>query len=267
MKKYLAPLLSSLALSAASAVFAADSVATPASTPPAVTKLGVGFDYSSGKYGFTQSTEVFSVPANLSYEQGRWMFKATVPYITIKGPASVVAGTGAGGGGVPGRPTTSSESGVGDVMVAGTYHARPVPGELNVDFTGRVKFGTADEGKGLGTGLTDYYAQIDLYQNFGAITPFGNVGYRILGSNAAFPLKDGLYASAGAAYRVSDKTVVGAAYDWRSRIIEGAANGTDAIAFISTTPVESWNFLAYVLKGFNDASPDYGIGGLATYRF
>jgi len=27
------------------------------------------------------------------------------------------------------------------------------------------------------------------------------------------------------------------------------------------------NFLGYVIKGFNDASPDYGLGGLATYKF
>ena len=152
-------------------------------------------------------------------------------------------------------------------MLSATYHARPVPGELNVDFTGRVKFGTADEDKGLGTGETDYYGQIDLYQNFGTITPFGTVGYRVLGTNATFQLKDGMYASAGAAFRVSTKTVVGAAYDWRSRIIEGAQNGTDAIAFVSTSPNDRWNVLGYLLTGFNDASPDYGVGGLATYKF
>jgi hypothetical protein len=267
MKITLTSVLFCLTLGGTSAVFAAESATTPVTTPSPTTKLGVGFDYSSGKYGFTDATEVFSIPANLSYEQGPWMFKATVPYITIKGPASVVVGAGAIGGGQPGRPTKSSESGLGDVVIAGTYHARPVPGELNIDFTGRVKFGTADDAKGLGTGLTDYYAQVDLYQNFGVITPFANIGYRILGSNAAFPLKDGLYATAGAAYRLSDKTVVGAAYDWRSRIIEGAQNGTDALAFVSTTPNESWNFLAYALAGFNDASPDYGLGGLATYKF
>lgn len=233
---------------------------------PAVIKLGVGFDYSRGDYGFPQSTEVFSIPLNLSLDKDRWAFKATLPFITIKGPASVVTGTGAASG-APARPTTKSESGVGDAMLSATYHARPVPGELNVDFTGRVKFGTADEDKGLGTGETDYYGQIDLYQNFGTITPFGTVGYRVLGTNATFQLKDGMYASAGAAFRVSPKTVVGAAYDWRSRIIEGAQNGTDAIAFVSTNPNDRWNVLGYLLTGFNDASPDYGVGGLATYKF
>ena len=267
MNKHLCPLVLSV-LMAGSSLANAQTETPVEPVTPAVIKLGVGADYSSGDYGFTQSTEVLSVPVNLSYDQDRWGFKATIPYITIKGPASVVTGTGGGGAsGAPARPTSQTESGLGDVMVSATYHARPVPGELNIDLTGRVKFGTADESKGLGSSETDYYAQVDLYQNFGTITPFGSFGYRMLGSNATFPLKDGFYASAGAAFRVSSKTVVGAAYDWRSRIIDGAVNGTDAIAFISTNPNERWNFLGYVLKGFNDASPDYGVGGAATYKF
>jgi len=35
---------------------------------------------------------------------------------------------------------------------------------LNVDLTGGSRFPTANQNKGLGTGETDYYAQVDLYQ-------------------------------------------------------------------------------------------------------
>jgi hypothetical protein len=247
----------------ASTVVAADS---PVATTPAVVKLGIGYDYSKGDYGFTQDTEVSSIPANLSYDQDRWAFKLTVPYITIKGPATVVTGSG-GASGAPPRPTTNSESGFGDVMLSTTYHARPVPGELNVDLTGRVKFGTADVDKGLGTGKADYYAQLDLYQNFGVLTPFGNVGYRFLGRSTEFPLKDGFYATIGSAVRINSSTVGGVAFDWRSKIVSGAQDGTDALAFISTNPNTRWNLLAYVIKGFNDASPNIGVGGSATYKF
>lgn len=235
------------------------------STKPAVIKLGSGFDYSRGKYGFTQATEVLSIPVNASYEQDRWAFRASVPFITIKGPASVVAGQAPVA--APGRPVTQSESGLGDPTLSATFHAHPVPGEWNVDLTGRVKFGTADEAKGLGTGENDFYAQIDSYRTFGDITPFLSAGYRFLGSSTVYPLKDGLYASVGCSYRVVGTTVVGAAFDWRSKIIEGAKNGTDSIAFISTDLSAKWNFLGYVLVGFNDASPDFGIGSAATYKF
>ncbi len=263
--RYLAPVL--LPLLAATAL-AQSSTATPAAvkTTSGVLKVGTGFDYSTGKYGFTQSTEVWSIPLNLSYDVQHWAFKATIPYLTIKGPASVVAGT-AGTEGIPARPTTNTEADIGDVTLSGTYHARPVPGALNIDFTGRVKFGTAPVNKGLGTGETDYYTQVDLYQNFGTITPFATIGYRFLGRNATFELKDGAYVTAGAAFRVSSKTVVGAAYDWRSRIVNGAQNGSDALAFISANPTSVWNLLGYLLVGFNSASPDIGVGGQITYKF
>ena len=55
--------------------------------PPAVIKLGAGFDYSRGDYGFTEDTIVTLVPLNLSVDKDRWAFKATVPFITIEGPA------------------------------------------------------------------------------------------------------------------------------------------------------------------------------------
>lgn len=262
-------LLRALAFLSLPAGLFAQEATSPAPAPtPANIKLGVGYDYSRGSYGLSQDTEVTFIPLHLNYDLDRWAFKASIPYITIKGPATVVAGGGTGsGGGAPTRPTTSSESGLGDITFSGTYHLRPVPGELNIDLTGRVKLGTADEDKGLGTGETDYYVQIDLYQNFGVITPFANVGYRFLGSNPSFQLEDGFYATAGAAFRLSDTTIVGAAYDWRYRIIDGAKNGTDALGFISYTPNETWNVLGYILIGFNDASPDLGLGTLLSYKF
>lgn len=260
--------LSALILFACSSagVTAAETATPVETTPPAVVKLAVGLDYSTGDYGFTQDTEVWSSPTSLSYEKGRWALKGTVPFLSITGPATIVSGTGPAAGAPP-RPTTKTERGLGDAMLAATYHARPVPGELNIDLNGRVKFPTADEDRGLGTGEMDYYTQVDLYQNFGAITPFATVGYRFLGSSASFTLNDGLYATAGAAYLLSPKTVIGAAYDWRSRIIDGAEHGTDALAFISTSPTKQLSLLAYGIFGFNDASPNLGIGGLVTYKF
>lgn len=226
-----------------------------------VTKLGLGFDYSRGDYGFASDTEVYSFPAHFSYEQDRWLFRAIVPYIEIKGPASVVGGSGTL------RPTSRSESGLGDIVLSGTYHARPVPGGLNVDLTGRVKLATADEDKGLGTGETDYYAQVDLYQAFDTFIPFATFGYRFLGRSAIYPLKDGLYASAGTSLRVSSTTIVGAAYNWRRRIIDGAQDGSDATFFFAVNPDPTWNLTGYVLTGFNDASPDLGLGALISYRY
>jgi hypothetical protein len=262
-KPLLACLLATFALSLPSTQ-AAETTDAPV-TNPAVIKLGSGFDYSRGRYGFTQVTEVFSVPLNLSYDQDRWTFRASIPYITIKGPASVIAGEVPMA--APGRPLTKYQNGLGDPVFSATFHAHPVAGEWNVDLTERAKLGTADTAKGLGTGENDYYTQIDFYRTYGSFTPFGTVGYRVLGSNAMFPLKDGLYASLGGSYRVGSGTIVGGAFDWRSKIIESAQDGTDGLVFVSTDLNARWNLLGYALVGFNSASPDVGFGGSATFKF
>jgi hypothetical protein len=232
---------------------------------PAVIKLGSGFNYSRGDYGFSQDTELWSVPLNLSYDIPRWALKSSFSYLTVKGPANVATGTTPSPG--PARPTSAKQSGLGDTSLSATYHANPVPGELNVDFTARVKLPTGDDDKGLGTGETDYYLQTDVNQTFGKVTLIATAGYRFMGSNEVTRLKDGLYAMAGAAYRLTDKTVAGAAYDWHSKIIEGSDNAHNLLAFVATNPNDRWNLLAYGLMGFNDASPEIALGGLATFKF
>ena len=44
--------------------------------------VGVGFDYSSGTYGESQSTDILYIPVIGKYEIEDWAFKLTVPYIS-----------------------------------------------------------------------------------------------------------------------------------------------------------------------------------------
>lgn len=264
-----------LALTATSFAFAQSDPSSAASTdnstaatPPASSlKVGIGADYSSGDYGFSDDTEVFSTSLNLTHESQQWLLRAVVPYVTVRGPASVVNGSGAVFA-APARPTRSSKSGIGDVIGSATFHARPSADHVNVDFTGRVKFGTADEAKGLGTGETDFYAQTDLYQRFGHVTPFTSLGYRFLGKTSLYQLKDGPYASLGSIFQTTDATSVGLSLDWRSRIVAGGKDAFESTLFVVHNPTASrWNLVGYVLKGYTDASADLGLGGLVNYRF
>src|SRR5258705_1572146 len=84
-----------------SALFGADGVFT----------LGTGFDYTTGKYGTSEKTEILYVPLSGKYETGPWTFRAVVPYIRITGPGNVV-GAGADRVTLPGASTTRrTESG------------------------------------------------------------------------------------------------------------------------------------------------------------
>ncbi|HKB56412.1 MAG TPA: hypothetical protein VKC51_02385 [Lacunisphaera sp.] len=246
-----------LALLTGTAVLSAQS--TP--TPPAVTTLSTGFDYSRGDYGFTTNTEVFSTPLNLGYENHAWALSANFSYLRIKGPATVVAGSGTA------RPTSASESGLGDIYLGATYHFGPVAEQTNLDATARVKLPTADEARGLGTGAADYYGELTLSHIFTSVTPFATAGYRVLGDTATYQLRNGVYASGGAHFRVSPTSIVTALLNWRQPIVQGSDSSFDATAMFTRDYNARWRVMAYATKGFTNASPDVGAGFQASYRF
>ena len=229
--------------------------------PPAVITVGTGFDYSRGYYGFGTATEVFSVPLNLGYENGPWLFSAGFSHLTIKGPATVVGGAGAA------RPTSATESGLGDIYAGATYQFGQVAGPLNLAATARVKLPTADEARGLGTGAADYYGELTLSRTMGSATPFVTAGYRVLGDSTTYQLRDGAYVSGGAHFRLSAASVLTTVLNWRQPIVAGGDDSTDAMLMLTHDCDARWRIMAYALTGFTDASPDFGTGLQVSYRF
>lgn len=235
--------------------------AQPTPPPPPVSSIGSGFDYSSGDYGFSEDTEVFSVPLDLAYEDGPAAWRVSFSYLTIKGPATVVGGGGAA------RPTSNTESGFGDIYLSGTYRFGETLGKWELDGTVRVKAPTASESRGLGTGEWDVYGQLDLHRTFGKVTPFASLGWREFGTSAAYPLHSGIYTSAGAHFRPSASTVITGAFNWGERILDGEDDTTDALIAVTHDVNPNWRILVYALTGFTDASPDIAVGGRLTYRY
>lgn len=234
---------------------------TVATRPPAVASVATGFDYSRGDYGFATDTEVLSVPLNLGYESGPWLLSAGFSHLTIKGPATVVGGSGAT------RPTAASESGLGDIYLGATYQFGQVVGSMDLAASFRVKLPTADEDRGLGTGATDYYGELTLSRTVGNATPFLTAGYRVLGDSSTYQLLDGAYVSGGAHFRLSPSSIVSAVLNWRRAIVAGGEDSTDAMLMFTHDFSASWRLLAYGLAGFTTGSPDIGTGLQVSYRF
>jgi len=233
-------------------------------TPLALTltnSAATGLDYSTGKYGFSDSTEVYSVPIDLSHESGSWLWRANFSYLTIKGPATVIGGGGAA------RPTSNTESGFGDIYLSGAYRFGELLGPWHLDLTARVKLPTASESRGLGTGETDVYGQVDLYRSFGTVTPFFSAGWREFGDSAQYPLHSGVYASAGVHFRLNETTLLITSFDWGEYLIEGDDDTMDALVAVSHDVNANWRAMVYALAGLTDASPDLALGLRATYRF
>lgn len=233
----------------------------------ATTSTGVSFDYTRGDYGLSSVTEVYLTSFDLAEEINHWAFRATIPYETIKGPANVVGGDGNVSGAAV-RPNSSTASGLGDITASVDYLTGPLDNHgLKIGLDGRIKFGTADEKKGLGTGKNDYYFQAGIYRPLGKVTPFGIFGYRVLSDAPGLSLKNGLYASGGLVFPANQKLSLGATLDWSDRITSTSSRATDVSGFVVWNPVNSWRLMFYALVGFTDASPAFGSGGSVSYRF
>jgi hypothetical protein len=96
-------------------------------------------------------------------------------------------------GGTTARRT--SEDGLGEIVAGATYNLLP-PTENGFifDVGAKVKFGTADEDKRLGTGEEDYSLQGDLYKTFGSWAALWTLGYRWYGDPSGIDLENVFFA-------------------------------------------------------------------------
>ncbi len=227
--------------------------------------LKTGYDYTTGKYGTNTHTEITAIPFIGTYETDNWTLKASIPYVRITGSDNVVAGVGAV------RKTSSTvrtDSGMGDLTTSATYSFMVDPkSQFGIDVTAKVKFGTADSDKGLGTGENDYWILIDPYTKIGNVTWFGGIGYGMLGSSETLKLKDVVSANAGLSYKLDQQASVGAMLDYRSRSTDIGFVQRELTAFYSRKLGGGYKLQAYATKGFSDGSPDWGGGVNVAYNF
>lgn len=224
-----------------------------------------GFDYTTGKYGTDTTTEITAIPFIGAYETGNWTFKASIPYVRITGSDNVIAGVGA----VRQTATTvRTDSGLGDLTTAATYSFMIDPqSQFGIDVTGKVKWGTANSDRGLGTGENDFWILVDPYTKIGNVTYFGGIGYGMLGSSDTLKLKDVVSANAGLSYKLDQLSSVGAMLDYRSRSTDTGFAQREITGFYSRKLGSGYKLQAYATKGFADGSPDWGAGLNVAYSY
>lgn len=228
-------------------------------------KVSTGFDYSSGKYGQADKTEIWYVPVSAKVEKGNWTAKITVPWLSIKGPSSVLGGGGDGiitGGS---STTVKTESGLGDIVTALAYDIE-LPATTYLDLTGKVKIPTGDYDKGLGTGEADYSVLFDLTKMIGHLSLFGGAGYKFVGTNSTLHLRDSVLVNGGFGYDILTNLNAGMTYDWRLSPSR-TADPSEATLYFNYKITPKINVQVYGNKGFSDASAAYGYGLMAGYKF
>ena len=227
-----------------------------------------GFDYSAGKYGEATSTDILYVPVSVKYETGPWGLRATTSYIHIHGPANVVGG-GENGSVVANFISSGdiSRSGPGDILLGLTYSLdRLWRKGLFIDFTGKVKLPTASASKGLGTGKTDFTAQLDVAQTWGRFTPFVTLAYRFIGNPRAYPLHNAWNASLGLQYTISHVVGTGFSFDYRQSASPTGTDPRELFGYVALAVTPRWSLELYGIAGLSDGSPDAGGGLQITFR-
>lgn len=232
--------------------------------------MKVGVDHTSGTYGSTSTTEVTSIPVDVFYEHGDWLFKLTVPYLFVTGDGTVIVSSGRGGRNGMSTTTTSTtrttQSGLGDVVVQATHPlVASEDGDSGLDMTARVKFGTAD--KTFGSGMNDYAAQVSAYTALGDLSPSVMLGYEVLGSSAAAPLDNVAYGSVGAGYAFGRQTHAGVEY-WYAQRASATGYEQREVSLYASTRIGRGTYLrGYVMQGLSDGSPDAGYGLTTSTEF
>ena len=129
--------------------------------------LSTGFGYSEGEYGDIENTKVLSVPVSLTYRNGPWKVRVSVPWVSINGPASLIStpeGRGSTGGSSGSSGSSGSNSGSGSSGGSGSGSAQ-VEDSSNVINSVQPAL-TNDKRSGLGDVSAAMTYSLDLGGNF-----------------------------------------------------------------------------------------------------
>lgn len=229
------------------------------------TSLSAGFDFSSGKYGGTTTTNIIYIPVTGKVQFESIYLKLVVPYIRVSSAGTGVV-RGMGRVRTTTSTTTTTQSGLGDVIFSAGYTFYE-DNKLALDLVGNIKFGTADPDKDLGTGKNDYSAQIDGFYTLKATTLFATSGYKIIGAPAGVSVNNIAYGSIGVSQKLSEATRAGIALDAAQGSSELSPGTREISVFVSNNISKNKKIQTSVMKGFSDGSPDFGFGLSLTGTF
>jgi len=235
-------------------------------------RLSTGFDYSTGKYGGSTSTDILYIPITGKIQTDKLFLKLTVPYITVTSAGNIVIpGTGIfkiikAPGTTKTKTTVTTESGLGDVIAAAGYTVFE-NGDLMLDLVGNIKFGTADPDKYLGTGKNDYSAQLDGYYRLNTTTFFATAGYKILGAPAGTDVNNIAYGTLGISQKTGNTSNVGVMMDAAQSTTAYSPGISELTAFVANNVTKSLKIQANLMNGFSDSSPDMSGGIMLTGWF
>jgi hypothetical protein len=229
--------------------------------------MSTGFDTTVGSYGMNRNSISMSIPVSISYDTENYSFSLMIPYISQVGPEGSILGSRTRL--FKGANKLVVEKGLGDIIGSITRDIYDDDESISLDIKGIIKFATADVNKGLGTGVNDYSAQLDAYKEFDTSILTGSVGYTVLGSPGVIDItgiqqdiefNNVFYTLADFTYELSDQSKIGLTFHTEQASQIDGVPQKDLTANFSFKTSNVTTFRCYMLKGYSEASPDWGTG-------
>jgi len=237
--------------------------------------LSTSFNYSKGDYGTNEDTELIYVPFTFGVRFDRFGLGLTVPYLHQTSQNITV--TGGGVAAKKNKPTASmtttasqTEDGLGDILLRAWYvvlQEQPLVPEIAPYV--KIKFPTADEDRGLGTGEFDETIGVDLSKTFldNRLTGYLSLAYTFIGSPSGADFDNTFGWSIGAAYGVTSSFSVFAFLDGATAIAPGQDDPLELRFGAEYRLTKAVKLTGSVMKGLSDGSADWGLSAGLALRF
>lgn len=235
-------------------------------------KLSASANFDTGKYGTDSRTSSLYIPFTLKRYYPYADVSVTVPYLR-QSSTGVVTRVG----GSPVRAvkktatvnTSSSEAGLGDVLVRGSLALRTEKQDaLDMALVGKLKLPTADEKKGLGTGQMDEGFGLELAK---AVSPrwtlLADAYYTIIGDPSGVDYNNELAFDLGVTRPLAPGLTLTALYETRSALVNGNPDPRDLSFTLERKAGNGDRYSCGLLLGLSDGSPDLGVSAGVSRRF
>jgi hypothetical protein len=232
-------------------------------------QLSSSLTYESGTYGTSTRTDTVYIPFTVKrlFDQGD--LGLTVPFVILRttGETTLVDG-------IPqrirkGAKAPVTRSGVGDMILKGRYYAVDEHGFLpTIALTAKVKFPTADESQGLGTGKFDEGFGVEVSRRFlERFIGYFDLSYTFIGSPAGTDLRNQTAYDLGLGYQFTPKLLSSIFYEERTALISGQPNPRDFLITGDYKVTQAFRLNAAVEVGVSSGAPNYGLTAGASLRF
>ncbi|MBV1872424.1 MAG: hypothetical protein KUG83_07740 [Gammaproteobacteria bacterium] len=204
--------------------------------------------------GLRTPSEWVIVPFTLKYRRHNWNTQVTSSYIR----ADTFSPN-----------DTPSYSGQGDTFLKATYL---LPSPLFqfwwVDLSGKIKFPTANEQAGLGTGKMDFWFDVEAMRTLsrGWFEHLA-VGKKFRGNHAESNLVDSYYFNSSLGKRWRKRYTTGIQLEFMEAAAEESEEVIETMLYTRCRFSPQNSLLLYLVKGFTHSSTEKGIGFQFTRRF